>query len=351
MAVENADVETNTPSANDAISSPRRWSGPEGRCWLVTGASGFVGRHVMARLVECTRGTGAKVVGQARRGGWGHLVADLCDPVQARELIHAVQPDRVIHAAGLTPPASPFEFYRVNLLATLNLLEALREWGQPCRVVAVGSAAELGPVPKEALPVAEDWVCRPATSYGLSKWLAGLAIQRASPPIAGILARAFNPIGPGLPESQALGRFARRLADATQTQPDPRLPVHLEVGDLETRRDFLDVRDLAEALRLLADRGDPGEHYHVGTGRSHSIREGLEALAALAGRQVTWTPRAGPRPTTDPSNPRDSRAAIDKLVARTGWVPAFSWEQSLEALWREVQRRRGGPPSPEENAI
>src|SRR5262249_46470427 len=158
-------------------------------------------------------------------------------------------PKVLIHAAGQTPPSRPDRYYRANTLATVQLLEALRALERPVRVVLTGSAAELGRIGVPATPVAEDQPCRPTDPYGLSKWLATPAALAAPPPLEVMVARVFTPIGPGTPPHQALGRFAAELAE-----PGP-VPLRLEVGDLEARRDFLDVRDVARALIALAERG------------------------------------------------------------------------------------------------
>ena len=92
-------------------------------------------------------------------------------------------PDVVLHAAGRTPPADPHQLYRANTRATVHLLDALRSAGRPVRVVLAGSAAELGLVAVEHLPVTEDHPCRPADAYGLSKWFASRAGRTAGPPL------------------------------------------------------------------------------------------------------------------------------------------------------------------------
>ncbi len=238
-----------------------------------------------------------------------------------------LRPGVVFHLAGRTPPARPEEFYRDNTLATVGWLDALRGVGQPVRVVLAGSAAELGPVPVADLPVGEDWPCRPRDPYGLSKWLASAAGLAARSPLEVVVARVFNPIGPGLPASQALGRFARALAGGDGA-------LTLTVGDLDARRDFVDVRDVADALVALAARGEPGRVYHVGTGRSHRVGDGLDRLIALSGRRVAVEvdPAFG-RPT----GPNDSRADIRRITAEVGWSPRISWNQSLADLWASVQ--------------
>jgi GDP-4-dehydro-6-deoxy-D-mannose reductase len=212
-------------------------------------------------------------------------------------------------------------------VATALLLDALRERDRPVRVVLAGSAAELGPVDEADLPVNEEHPSRPVDPYGLSKWMATTAALAARGPLEVMVGRIFNPIGPGTPGNQALGRFAARFADPA--------PGTLSVGNLDTRRDFIDVRDAARALIALARHGRPGRVYHVGTGRSQSVRDGLERLLALSGSRVRveYDPGLSSR-----KGPQDSRADIRRIVADTGWAPAVSWEQSLKDLWLEARR-------------
>jgi GDP-4-dehydro-6-deoxy-D-mannose reductase len=300
------------------------------RVWLVTGGSGFLGRHVLSALSGGSA-PWAEVfaVGRTRPAEWPSnrfISADLNDPQGLANAILGVRPDVVIHAAGRTPPAEPDTLYRANTLATLHLLDALRSTGRPVRVVLAGSAAELGPVPMEELPVGEDHPCKPADAYALSKWLATCAGLAAGPPIEVVVGRVFNPIGPGTPETQAFGRFAARLIES---------PEALTVGDLDARRDFVDVRDVARALIALAERGRPGEVYHVGTGHSRRVGDGLARLIERSGRRVDVTVTPGL------ASPADSRADVSKISEHVGWRPEVSWEQSLDDLWDEAVRRRG----------
>ena len=259
------------------------------------------------------------------------FAADLNEEDQLGRAIELVAPDVVIHTAGRTPPALDEELYRANFWATLHLLGALRELGKPIRIVLSGSAAELGPVDAAKLPVNEFFPCDPLTAYGRSKWLATVSGLSERAPLDVMVARVFNPIGPGTPESQALGRFASRLCEPG---PDP---LELAVGDLEAHRDFIDVRDVAQAMIAVALRGKAREVYHVGTGESRRVGDGLDSLVRLSGREV--------RVRIDPSllksrGPADSRASIDRIVAQTGWQPRITWEQSLTDLWNAVSARR-----------
>ncbi len=227
--------------------------------WLLTGATGFVGRHVLDVCVKDIDGTEAtggnhKVVVLGRRcpDGWPQdrfVAADLTEPRTLPETIRRIAPDVVIHTAGRTPPAQDDDLYRTNFWATVHLLTALRSMEKPARVVLSGSAAELGPVDAADLPVDENYSGFPRDAYGRSKSLATAAGIAERGMLDVMVARVFNPIGPGTPASQALGRFADRLTDHTID------PLHLSVGDLDTRRDFIDVRDVARAMVALALRG------------------------------------------------------------------------------------------------
>lgn len=304
----------------------------EGPVWLVTGATGFLGRALVAALRDRpVPGIELAAMGRRRPPDWperSFFEADLLDPRSVACAVQSAGPSVVFHLAGKTPPAPSLELYHANTVATALLLEALRQGDRPVRVVLAGSAAELGPVDAAALPVDESHPCRPVDAYGLSKWLATAAGLAAPAPLEAVVGRIFNPIGPGTPENQALGRFAARLAEAGTGD--------LVVGNLDTRRDFIDVRDAARALIALARDGRPGRVYHVGTGRSHRVGDGLEQLVRLSRTRVRV--RVDPQLAAG-AGPQDSRAEIRKIVADTGWGPEISWEQSLKDLWNEARAR------------
>ena len=203
--------------------------------WLITGATGFLGRHVLGMLDDELARTDRSddrvfVLGRRCPAGWPEdrfVSADLDDPDGLREAIGTVAPDQVIHTAGQTPPAADEALYRGNFWATIRLLNALRSLNRPIRVTLAGSAAELGAVPPAELPVAESHPCNPVEAYGRSKWMATVAGLAERPPLEVSVARVFNPIGPGLPPTQAFGEFASQLL-ATGSDPLP-----LVVGNLE----------------------------------------------------------------------------------------------------------------------
>jgi GDP-4-dehydro-6-deoxy-D-mannose reductase len=313
--------------------------------WLVTGATGFLGRHVLDALASDVAGRSpydaeveVVVLGRHRPASWPEhrfIEADLNDPDGLRESLRTIAPEFVIHTAGKTPPAGDDELYRANFWSTTHLLGALRAMGKPMRVVLAGSAAELGPVDAADLPVGEDYAADPVDAYGRSKLLATRSGLAERPPLQVVAARIFNVIGPGLPPTQAFGAFAARLAEPG---PDP---LDLPVGSLTPRRDFIDVRDVARALIALARQGRAGRIFHIGTGSSRSIVEGLRHLVTASGRSVVF--RDDPALLRRPG-PSDSRAAIGRIAAETGWVPRISFEESLDDLWCEVRGRQAVNP-------
>ena len=265
---------------------------------LVTGGSGFLGRHLLQSL-QTAWGPQACVSSRSARRlpqGWPaerYIRADLGDREGLFVALNSIRPAVVFHAAGRTPPASAVQYMENNTKGTVQLIGTLEEIGLAARIVVVGSAAELGPVPIDELPVAEDYRGYSQDAYGRSKWLASAFALCARPPLEVIIARIFNLIGPGMSIDQAFGRIAACLALSRD------IPVRLTAGDLDARRDFVDVRDAAIALIALALQGQTGRVYHVGTGRSRSIREGINGLVRRAGRPVILASdpvaRYGPR--------------------------------------------------------
>jgi GDP-4-dehydro-6-deoxy-D-mannose reductase len=312
--------------------------------WAVTGCTGFLGRHVLQVLREELADAGRardRILVLGRRcpdncSGDSFVTADLDDPEALRDVMRTTLPDHVLHLAGRIPPAPDEDLYRGNFWGTIRLLNALRVLNRRTRVTLAGSAAELGPVPTDDLPVDESHDCNPTEAYGRSKLLATIAGLAERPPLEVTVARMFNPIGPGLPSSQAFGEFATQLATGNDE------PLPLLVGDLDARRDFVDVRDAARAMVAVALRGRPGLIYHVGTGNSRSVGEGLDLLIRASGRTVKVCPDPVRQARRGPS---DSRAAIGRIIAHTGWSPVLSFEQSLVDLWestRESVKATGG---------
>jgi GDP-4-dehydro-6-deoxy-D-mannose reductase len=297
---------------------------------LITGAAGFVGRHLTAHLEH----HGDEVAGVDRDTG-----PDLLDGDGWDDLVGRVRPDAVYHLAGLSDVGGswsiPRDTFRVNAEGTLVVLQACIRAGVE-RVLAVSSADVYGRVTLGELPLTEDAPLRPVTPYAASKIAADyLALQaHLGYGLAVMRVRAFNHLGPGQTNRFVAPALAERIA-LNELEGGEEVPV----GNMTPRRDFTDVRDVVRAYRLLIEHGEPGEAYNVCSG--HDI-----AIAELADRLVGKS-RAAMRLEGDPSLQRPVdvpvlRGDYTRLSKATGWEPEIDLDQTLTDLleeWRDHVRR------------
>ncbi len=304
---------------------------------LVTGGNGFAGRHLVAALRA--RGDDVVSVGRTLDGRGVDLPLDLSDAEGVRAVIEIARPALIFHLAAVAfvPDATndPIGTYDVNVLGTARLFEAVRELyrSDPPRFVYVSSAEVYGERAAGEYPLHEALVPRPSTPYAASK-LGAEAVALAAWQTYGIpavITRAFNHVGPGQSTRFAVPAFAKRLADIANGKP----PL-LSVGNLETKRDFLDVRDVVSAYIALGRDGTAGEIYNVCSGRSVSMAEILRQLITAA--HVAVEIREDPdlrRPSDNPLSVGDNA----KLRAATGWQPRFSLAQTLRDVYAEARDR------------
>ncbi|WP_293400346.1 NAD-dependent epimerase/dehydratase family protein [Phenylobacterium sp.] len=249
---------------------------------VVTGASGFVGRSLVAQLRM--QGWDLRFLG--RRADQGpHGLAPDWSTQSLRPALAAFRPDYIFHLAGRTQAKAAQEFYAANLLPAAQLLDGLEDLPERPVVVLVGSAAEYGEAPEAAMPVPETHHCAPVSDYGASKLAQtelGLSRARRGWPI--VVARLFNPVGPGMPEHLALGSFAARLASGVTS---------LQVGNLDVRRDFIAVD---EAARLIVEVGQSpqalGQVVNICSGHAYLLRELVERMVMLVNQPTVIEPVA-----------------------------------------------------------
>ncbi|MBM4117739.1 NAD-dependent epimerase/dehydratase family protein [bacterium] len=314
---------------------------------LVTGASGFVGRHLLPRLIaagDTVLGLGLDPENGASPppgASWERL--DILDAPALAARVADFRPDRVLHLAGQSAQghalADPAPSARVNVLGTLHLLEALRRGAPTARLLVASSGEVYGSPGPE--PVGEEAPVAPVNPYGASKAAMEVLVGQAARAwgARAVIARSFPHVGPGQRPDFALPAFARQVARIETGRQQPQL----RVGNLEARRDFLDVEDVVAAYLLLLDPAlavPPGEVYNVCSGRARSIREGLEGLIALArvpggGRIAVETDPALLRPVDQPV----LHGRPDKLKAATGWSPRYDFPTLLERVLADWRRR------------
>ena len=315
---------------------------------LITGIGGFAGSHLADWLVAC----GDEVTGITRSHRWPErltalhgqieiLSGDLSDQQTAHDLIAGVQPSVVYHLAAL---ASARQAYREpvrslseNVAVTAAVLCASAQCPTPPRVVLVSSSDVYG-VPAGGEPLTESAPFAPPNAYAVSKVTAHYLARQlyAAHGLPVIEARPFNHIGPRQAEGFVVADFASQIAAMEAGRQEP----VLRVGDLRAARDFSDVRDIVRGYRLLAEHGEPGEAYHLCSGRSVAVQSLVDQLASLAKVPVQVEVDAS-RLRPGPSSCIVGSAA--KLQAATGWQPERQAEDCLPEVldeWRRIVAAR-----------
>lgn len=305
---------------------------------LITGATGFVARH----LVEHLQAIGgyelhgvARHIPKAQTFNFDSL--DLNDTLGLVELLKRIQPEGIIHLAGFANVAQcfadPEAAWKGNLGTTLSLFRAVAGWGHQPRILSVSSGAVYGNALATANPCTEATELKPDHPYASSKAAADLASYQAFcfPGLPVIRVRPFNQIGPGQGSAYSISGFAERIVKMEMGM----LPPILDTANLDMERDMTDVRDMARAYQLLLERGTPGEVYNAATGKPIPMRTATQSLLKLAKIPIEL------REDRDRKRPADvqvMRVDAGKLRAATGWAPAIPFEQSLNDIlndWRE----------------
>jgi GDP-4-dehydro-6-deoxy-D-mannose reductase len=308
---------------------------------MVTGADGFVGRHLVPRLVE----TGHEVLAACRPGGepvqswlgdrWRDAVRvvpfELNDPGEVRGALTPLC-DAIVHLAAVASVSEarqdPGRAWVVNAAGTARLVQAVTEAREADRtdpVVLVVSSAEVYGAGPPA-PRSESDPVMPQSPYAASKVGTEVAAlegwRRAS--LRVVVARPFPHTGPKQPPPYVVPSFVQRLL-AAKGVGATRVPT----GNVDQVRDLLDVRDVAEAYLGLLASGIPGEIYNIARGEGVTLREVFCRLAEMVGIRAEPVPdpalvRANdiPHLVGDPS----------KLRRTTGWSPTLSLEQTLRDM-------------------
>ena len=303
---------------------------------LVTGASGFVGRYLVPALGAA--GYDILACGGPHDGDFFPL--DLNDVSSMRAALDVAQPEFVFHLAAQTfvpeSLSSPAETYEANTLGTARLLEAMRTYGADSghtpRLIFISSAETYGIQPPNAFPLRETQPLNPTNPYAASKAAAEMVVlgEARSFGIDVVIARAFNHIGPGQSDRFVVANFAKQLASIA----DGGEPL-LYVGNIDAKRDFLDVRDVARAYVMLAKHGKPCEVYNVCSGVARTIREVLRELIIAA--HVPVEVREDPermRPSDVPLFVGDST----KLREATGWEPEIPFRRSIRDIYESARK-------------
>lgn len=312
---------------------------------LITGGTGFVGRHLAKYLVSCGDDVAVTCLPSKaeRPTGSGDdtdvplprqtqtLVLDVTDRKAVSEVVALLRPDAIYHLAARTfvpeGESEPTLFYQTNLQGTLNLLDAVQEHSKETRVLFVSSAEVYGEPRTAGQALTELSELRPASTYGVTKAAAELACFKyfGRNGLHIVRIRPFPHIGPGQSPVFAISGFAKQIAEIKLGKSDPAI----KVGNLEARRDYTDVLDIVRGYREALENGKPGEVYNLCSGGSIGIGEMLQMLIARSGVEAEIS--------IDPSRVRpvdvpELYGSFQKAQKDFGWRPRVEREASLDAL-------------------
>ncbi len=310
---------------------------------LITGMEGFVGSH----LAEYALAKGAEVHGTIFPGAARTNLAGLrgikTHPLDIREasgtsrLIRRLSPERIFHLAGQSNVFASTEMAEqtlsVNILGNLNILEAGRAAGQAPKVLVVGSANEYGRVRSRDLPIKESQPLNPGNPYAVSKVCQDIMGEyyHKTFKLHIIRVRPFNHIGPRQSPAFVCAAFARQIAEIEIGRQEP----VIQVGHLEVRRDFTDVRDIVKAYWLALQKGRAGEVYNLGSGRAIMVKSLLNGLLVYSEKKIKIHRMPGRVRKGENSA---FYGDYSKFRRHTGWQPGIPLEQTLRdtlTYWRK----------------
>lgn len=311
---------------------------------LVTGGAGFIGSHLVDRLLG--EGHQVKVIDNFSTGRKTNLIqhkdnkdltvieADAADPEAIKK--HFAGIDRVFHISALADIVPsivrPMDYYRANVTATAAVLEASR-LAKVGKVVYAASSSCYG-IP-DIYPTPESAEIRPEYPYALTKYLGEHIVLHWGKvyklPVVSL--RLFNVYGPRARTSGTYGAvFGVFLTQKLNHRP------FTVVGDGRQTRDFVFVKDVVEAFILAAESGCNGEVMNVGSGNTYSVNH----LVQLLGGEVVYIPKR-------PGEPDSTFADTAKIKKLLGWQPKVSFEQGVKVMLENIDYWHDAPLWTKEN--
>nr|WP_000649928.1 GDP-mannose 4,6-dehydratase [Leptospira interrogans] len=312
---------------------------------LITGAGGFVGSYLLKELKRSY----TDFLGIGIQSGpnitedlelpksYRSVVCDIRNLNQVCSIIHEFSPDVIFHLAAqpFVPKAveDPGETLEINIHGTLNLLESLRSLKKKVRFVYISSSDVYGNVPESYLPVTESVVPAPLNPYSSSKYCAEiycLQYHRWIQDLQIVIARPFNHTGPKQGLNFVIPNFCSQVLKALKRPESER---KILVGDLSSSRDFLDVRDVVCAYRILAERGKPGEIYNICSGKEVIIRDVLDGIISTSGQKI---PVEVDSTRFRPAEMRRLFGDNQKL-RQLGWEPRFELLDTIQDIYNSIE--------------
>ncbi len=312
---------------------------------LVTGGTGMVGSHFMRSFKE----DGAEVYGIARNSASSRMAAvqdksilrcDILERDRLMKIVMDIKPDIIVHMAAQAFNGdswnSEYVTHATNYQGTLNVLycaKELMESGTDVKVLLACSSAEYGNITPEDCPLVEDRLLTPWTPYGVSKVGVEMLGRQyfLNFGLKVFLPRMFIHVGTGHPPATAIQNFARQLALIKKGVLEP----EIHVGNLTSARDFIDVRDGVAAMRILLEKGNPGEPINICNNKAYKIQEILDMLVEIS--------ETNAKVVSDPALFRVADEPLllgdDTKIKALGYVQKYTMRETLEDVFADWMSR------------
>lgn len=301
---------------------------------LVTGIAGFAGSHLTDYLLTQKLQIFGFYHPNHPTENIDHIRDQIqifpCDILNKKnviDLVSKISPNYVFHLAAFSSPAESFKNPRKtlenNIIGQINLLDALIATRSKAKILVIGSADEYGKIPEKKLPADENTPLAPLSPYAVSKVtqdLLGLQYFLHYK-LHIIRVRPFNHIGPRQSTNFVVSAFASQIAQLEKTGGGV-----IKVGNLNTTRDFTDVRDMARAYFLALASGIAGQVYNIGSGHAVKIADALNIMLSLSKVIIKVT---HDRSRLRPGDIRNIYCDAAKFKKQTGWQPQIPLEQTL----------------------
>jgi GDP-4-dehydro-6-deoxy-D-mannose reductase len=299
---------------------------------LITGASGFTGIHLIEflstrqdiRITALARKIPAHFA-STQNTSW--VEGDILNPDKIVETISAVEPDTVIHLAGLNR-GSLHELHKTNVTGTQNILDATLRINPDCPILVISSSAAYGYAGNT--PIAETHILKPLSEYGVSKAAQETLCQRyhETKGCQVAVARPFNLVGPNQPDSFVCGRIVQQVIEIEEGKR-----TGLDLLEIQSCRDFIDVREVVKAYWMLVTHAKfreecAGKAFNIGSGKSSPISTVIHLLQEITGKEYQLHLPASSPPITIPSQMSDNT----RIHRITGWNPHISLKESLSDM-------------------
>jgi len=317
---------------------------------LITGITGFVGSYQAEQILSLEKND-IEIFGMKRwRSPLDHVShiadkinfidADLLDPVSTNQMIKNIEPDRIFHLAAQSFVPYSFDAPNItletNIIGTLNLLEGVRNSSSDPLIHICSSSEVYGQVNENEVPITENNPFRPQSPYAVSKVGEDMLSYQyfKSYGIKTIRTRAFTHSGARRGGVFVDSWFAKQIAEIEHRKTQPTI----RVGNLESIRTFMDVKDTVEAYWLALEKGKPGEVYNVGGKETFTIKEMLDKLIELSTFDGTFDIKVDPE-LIRPSDVTLQIPSVEKFYQQTGWVPNIPYSTTLKNTldyWRSI---------------